>query len=404
MKNKYIKLLGIVFCLSLLLLGGIFVFIKKEGTTKNFSLQLIKKVNEDNNHKNIVISPYSIEVALSMLRDGGVGNTKSQIDKVIMNRELQFPEGIRMANALFIKNKYKDVVEDEYSNHLNDDYQAEILYDEFKSPKVINDWVSDKTNKMIPNFMDSIGNRFVLGLVNAVAMDAEWKYPFECNETLEKDFNNGKDKSSVMMMHNTYSDEDKGVQYLDNKDVKGILLPYKDELEFVALRPKKDIDTFIKKLNDRSFIYYLEQFKDIESDVRVSLNLPKFEYDYDLKNFKNILIDFGITDAFNADKANFNTIIKKENLSKVDPTVTNIYVDSAIHKAKISLAEKKTKAAAATGFMLFETSAVPSTDNKLIEINFDKPFMYLIRDSKTKEIYFIGVVYQPSTGESNICE
>ena len=34
-------------------------------------------------------------------------------------------------------------------------------------------------------------------------------------------------------------------------------------------------------------------------------------------------------------------------------------------------------------------------------ITFDKPFMYIIRDTKTKDIWFIGKVYEPTKMEES---
>ena len=39
-----------------------------------------------------------------------------------------------------------------------------------------------------------------------------------------------------------------------------------------------------------------------------------------------------------------------------------------------------------------------------IEINFDKPFFYMIRDSKTKEVLFMGGVYKPNLWKGITCE
>ena len=55
--------------------------------TDNFDINLIKSVNKDYN-ENYLISPYSIEIALNMLRDGANGNTEKQIDEVIGSRSI----------------------------------------------------------------------------------------------------------------------------------------------------------------------------------------------------------------------------------------------------------------------------------------------------------------------------
>ena len=66
-----------------------------------------------------------------------------------------------------------------------------------------------------------------------------------------------------------------------------------------------------------------------------------------------------------------------------------------LHNAKIDFSEKGIKAAAATVIMLEAGSALE--EEKPIEVNIDKPFMYLIRDKKTGEIWFTGTVYEPDS-------
>ena len=66
---------------------------------------------------NYLISPYSIEIALNMLRDGANGESKEQIDKVIGTRDIpvfDVKERISVTNGAFIKNEVKDLVNDSY--------------------------------------------------------------------------------------------------------------------------------------------------------------------------------------------------------------------------------------------------------------------------------------------------
>ena len=82
---------------------------------------------------------------------------------------------------------------------------------------------------------------------------------------------------------------------------------------------------------------------------------------------------------------------------------SNFYVSDAIHKTYIDLNEKGTKAAAVTAFLVAGKSALPE-ELKTIEINFNKPFAYMIRDTKTKEILFFGVVYEPNKWKESTCK
>ena len=199
---------------------------KKYNTKNDFNINLIKATLSTD--KNYLISPYSIEMALKMLDEGASGNTKKQIEKVLPERKISdvsVKNRINIANALFIKDKYKSVIKKDFKIALVDKYDSEILYDEFKTPDVINNWVNNKTDGMIKKILNDIEDDFVLGLANAIAIDVDWAKQFECTDTKKDIFTkeNGK-KINVEMMHNSYTSSD--YKYLKTKDATGIIIPY----------------------------------------------------------------------------------------------------------------------------------------------------------------------------------
>ena len=151
---------------------------------------------------------------------------------------------------------------------------------------------------------------FVLGLANAIALDVKWQSEFECNNTREEKFNliNNQNKS-VEMMHKTYHNGD--AKYLKNDEVTGIILPYEESdnvnLEFMAIMPN-DLDTYINNLTQDKLNKTIEDFKDILDDEEVNLSLPRFTYEYEIKNFINVLNKMGINSAFNT-SADFSNMI-----------------------------------------------------------------------------------------------
>lgn len=79
-------------------------------TTGDFNTDIIKAVNA-NEKGNYLISPYSIEIALAMLKEGASGTTLEEFNKVIPTRDiktLSVKDRISVANALFIKDAYKN--------------------------------------------------------------------------------------------------------------------------------------------------------------------------------------------------------------------------------------------------------------------------------------------------------
>ena len=421
MKKRKIIILSVILAIVLTFLGVIIINKTKikpnyvgSGTYNyangEFNLNLIKTVNETN-RANYLISPYSIEVALNLLKEGADANTYTEIEKVIGTREISnliIENRIGVANAAFIKNEYKQYVKETYYQALKDKYQSEILYDDFDSPKVINDWVNAKTQGMIKEILKEMDEDFVLGLANALAIDVEWDSPFECTATTSQKFTKVDGKMmDVEMMHKTFEYGD--VKYIKNKEVTGIVIPYKkynkngeetyddaSNLEFVAILPKSDITTYINALNKDKLENLYKNAKAIDDKTEIALSLPRFKYDYELENFKEVLQKMGIKEAFDPNNANFTKIIDEKEI------VGNIYVGEAIHKTHIDLNEKGTKAAAITYFGMFKNTAMP-IQKETIEITFDKPFIYMIKDAKTNEMLFFGTVYEPSKWNGSTC-
>ena len=109
------------------------------------------------------------------------------------------------------------------------------------------------------------------------------------------------------------------------------------------------------------------------------IEMPKFELDYTVPNFKSVLEANGMKTAFDVNNASFKKIGDK------------IYVDSVIHKAKIKVDENGTEAAAATAVIIKAVSAIIKPAEK-IEFIADRPFIFCIRDTVSGTILFIGEV------------
>ena len=357
---------------------------------KDFNLKLIKTVNSSVDKQNYLISPYSIEYSLNMLREATANNSLKEIDEVAPKREipdLNLGKKIGVANGLFIKETYKDSVSKEFSNKLKEEYNSEILYDKFQTPKVINDWVDSKTNHLIPKLLDDIGKDFIFGIANALAIDVEWEIPFDPNNTKKENFTleNGK-KIKTEMMHNIYKNR---IKYFKDNHREGVIIPYKTEkddkyaLELILLMPNNSISEYIENLKDTD-LNISEDSIDNSKNLQVELSLPKFEYDFDLKNFMTILKTMGIKDVFDSSKADLSKALSS----------TDAYVSKAVHKTKIKLNEKGTEAAATTYYGT-RKNAVYEEKQKIVKIDFNKPFIYIIRERNTKELLFFGSLYNP---------
>ncbi len=440
----------------------------------------------ENKKVNKIYSPLSIKYALEMLEEGTSGSSKEQISNIIgeydatkyvNNKNMSF------ANAIFINETYKNSIKNEYIDILSNKYNAEVVFDKFRTVDNVNSWISDKTLKLINNTLDDASDDTKFILVNALGIDMEWENKFllmpgsgvSHNARHEKFSWHGPANVSSNKFDNTQKVSGmKVVASINNYDIVNVLgedkiretvgseyrkyladqknYALENELkgdsseENVNKVVNKYLDEYIKEINmnykyvssSTDFSIYvddeikafakdlkeyngitlqyvgimpnnmeLEEFIDIDRVNKVISNLkelksenfkegvvtkiigfiPKFKFDYEL-DLQGDLEKLGVTDIFDASKANLTGISSEK-----------MVIEKALHKANIEFTQDGIKAAAVTAMSgagaggpfdyLYE---VPVEE---IDLTFDKPYMFLIRDKKTGEVWFTGTVYEP---------
>ena len=366
---------------------------------KGFTYSFLDMENQSAKGKNVIYSPLSIKYALKLLVEGAEGDTKTQIENLIKDEEITKYKNIKdvlsLANAVYIKEDFKDRVLDTYTDTVKDNYDAEVLYDEFKDAKNVNSWIEDKTFGIIKDLLKDgqVQNpNLRMILINALAIDMEWKSSFSTDDTFSGTFDKDGKNLEVAMMHKgeTFSediaykiDDRVTVLAMDLEEYEGTQLEFDAIMpnhgtldEFIADRSKDNIDSYLKDLTKAS---------DTEDGLNISM--PKFDFDYSI-NLKEELKAMGMKDAFEM-TADFSKMTGDQSL----------FVGDAIHKADIQCSEEGIRAAAVTAFMMLAKSAIGEPTHP-IEVNIDKPFMFIIRDKETGEVWFTGAVYEPVLWEN----
>ena len=173
-------------------------------------------------------------------------------------------------------------------------------------------------------------------------------------------------------------------------------------LQYVAIMPEENLDKYISNITAEEINKIIGNLKDINKRenfkegviTQVVGYIPKFKFDYDLNLIKD-LNDMGVKDIFDENKANLKGI-----------TDEKAYINQAKHKANIELTQDGIKAAAATfiggagaGEMFDYLYDVPV---EKIDLTFDKPYMFVIRNKETGEVWFAGTVYEPLSLEDEV--
>lgn len=357
----------------------------------DFSLKLFQQCAEKDN---TLISPLSVSLALAMTANGADGDTLEDMEKALgglsiddLNRYLsyyvnQLPGSentqLSIANSIWFKNNAEQFtpkqtfLETAYRYYGADAYAAPF---DRTTLEDINNWVSQRTDGMIDRLLDQIDPFSVMYLINTVLFDGQWATPYEDYQVREETFTSaaGK-KQTISMMHSTEC------WYLEDDNAVGFMKDYENcDYRFVALLPSEDmtVEEYIDTLTADSL---LELLRSAEEHT-VFAGLPKFEYEasYDLNK---ALSKLGMGSAFK----------RNADFSQMGTTDTgDLFIGNVIHKSKITVNQKSTKAAAATAVVVYGTGAVAPPEDP-ITVTLDRPFVYLIIDTQTNLPLFMGTV------------
>ena len=409
------KMLGLIVLVLLLLGGAVFgaikIFGNNGGGTGNdpeisdvvgdFSVRFLKL---ENNERNMIYSPLSIKYGLSLLRDGASGETREEIDGVLngigLTKYTNVEDKLSLANAVFIRDDFTEYTLDAYKNDVINKYNAEIMFDSFQTTATLDKWVDDKTFGLIKKMGLTVNDDVRMVLSNALAIQMNWKDAFN-GSSYGRDFYlaDGSKFEAMTLSYDATKKESVGYYMDDDVTMASIDLEEMDDgtqLEFVAVMPKKvALKDYIRTVNIDDVIG-IENKKTLANYTKdgVDLYIPKFKFEHGL-NFINDLRQLGIEKAFIREEADFSKMVDLVKI-KQDYGADDVYfyVSDAIHKANIDFSEKGIKAAAVTAFAMTKDMAIGPVKHP-VQIVIDHPFMFLIMDKKTQEIWFVGTVYEP---------
>ena len=169
-------------------------------------------------------------------------------------------------------------------------------------------------------------------------------------------------------------------------------------LQYVGIMPQKEsLTKYVKKTSASEYNELIKKLKKIELGdfkegviTKITGYIPTFSFEYKLELEEN-LKKLNVTDIFDEEKADLTGIISKK----------ASYISDALHKANIEFSNEGIKAAAVSGFggagsagcgfeYLYEVPV------EIIDLTFDNPYLFFIRDKQTNEIWFTGTVYEPN--------
>lgn len=187
----------------------------------------------------------------------------------------------------------------------------------------------------------------------------------------------------------------------DEKVFAKDLQEYDDEtLQYVGIMPQTEsLQNYINSMTAEKASGLIGNLKDAanlddyEDGVVTSIEgfVPFFKYDYNMTGLMDYLKELGVENVFDGQKSDLSGAFNTTD-------VVRPYIDTTVHVANIDFSNNGITAAAVTG-MSGRGAAQGGFDYiwdvpvKKIDMTFDKPFMYLIRNKRTGEVWFMGAVY-----------
>nr|WGL47439.1 serpin [Macrobrachium nipponense] len=369
----------------------------------DFSLSLFKQLSPLSPSKNFFFSPYSIWTALTLAYFGSAGNTQRQLEAALnVSDKLSALRLWRSLEDLYKKRQQKS---QEYTfrvasrayfdtsvqlrSCLTDVLPGEIqplsLVDTSASASTINTFVSETTSGRIKSVVTPGDlNHAQMVLVNAAFFKGSWRYQFDPSQTLMRDFHVSPKETvptAIMSQEGSFlygESEELGARILE--------LPYAgDAVSMFLLLPSSEVPAdgagfarMVSSLSSSTLRRALNFGNLQHLDVKVLL--PKFKVEVEVKDeLVMSLKTLGIADLFDKTLANMTSFTAYGGLS----------VDKTVHKAFVEVNEEGTEAAAATVLVSFYSRSEPT----LFACN--EPFVYIIYDTQTNNILFMGAFRDP---------
>lgn len=345
------------------------------------------------NKENILLSPVSIALALSMAYNGASGETQAAMAEALLIEGIDV-EQLNQSNKLLLAMLQDSDVTVEIANSLwlrkgvpflpgfiGDNktyYDAQVSELDFASAAAaptINKWVKDQTKGLIEDIVEgSIDPMTLAFLINAVYFQGDWTDAFAAANTRDNTFHSPGGQVTVPFMNKTAS-----FDYLEDKDLQAIRLPYgKGNMAMYVFLPQ-NLEEFHKNLTQEQWAKWRVGFE----SARGELSLPKFEFEYE-QSLNEALAALGMGLAFDPMGADF---------SKMVELAEDVHISEVKHKAFIEVDEKGTEAAAVTSIEIQVTSMPPVSS---FTMKIDRPFFFLIHDQQTDAILFMGSVHDPT--------
>jgi len=346
---------------------------------------------------NLVASPFSVWLALAMLRCGARDQTAAELSDALaldevgdqlpeavakLRNELLYDSGIQLsiANALWVQDAYPLLTS--FVKPMEAQFGAVLEGLDFanaeESAERINRWVARETCGLIPEIVKAgeLGPGTLLVLTNALYFKRSWEATFSLGVTKDLPFATPTGRAQVPTMAKTNT-----LRYLETPELQLTSLPYEGgrfAMDLLLPRQEQGLGALEASLDWSR----LESLLSRASHKEVLIYLPRFTLEWG-QVLNEPIQALGARLPFEERDADFSPATGTRDLC----------LSRVLHRAKVAVNEAGTEAGAATVVeMLFGCAEVPPEP---VLFRADHPFLFLIREVKTNVVLFMGRVTDP---------
>jgi serine protease inhibitor len=371
----------------------------------SFGFRLLNAVQKTLPNGNVVLSPVSAALNLSMVLNGAEGQTEEEMLKALSLSGSDI-DAINAANAQLIKalgaqtngvtlavadslwvDSRRAMLRPDYEKRMQASYGAEMEGLDFSSPDTprrINSWASKETRGKIPKVLDKIDPTEVLLLLNAVYFKGQWTHKFDKARTQQRDFTlaNGTTRQVARMAQSGR------FEYFETPQMQAIRLPFGDgDLVMEVLLPAQGSN--LAALEAELTAEHWREWRTRYSKREGTIELPRFELESKYK-LKGPLESLGMRRAFDASDAQLTRMLLP---AQGQHEIGRLSVSAVLQSTYWKVDEEGSEAAAVTSTQIRATAVQRAAEPFHMVV--DRPFFGAIEDRRSGVLLFVGGISDP---------
>ena len=360
-------------------------------TYNQFALELLKASRQEND--NIILSPTSVGITMTMLRLGAEGDTAKGIDEALGMTVDDYDMAADQCRQIMLKlnalsglwyetgvSLYIDEgpsIKESYAVMAEENFFMDINFMDFENERAeieINDWADITTSGRVEKLVkiEELQHDLLTLLINVSALDCVWEMEFDDTNTrpLPFELSDGKGVSVPMMRGklamNFYEDEHVTAAFIPmagRETSLAIIIPPEDEL----------LEEFINELTSED----IELWRYIAVEAEHYVNIPKIDWQQ-ITSFKPVLANMGAGDMFDMETADFSGLGNGFYLGDMWQTSIFRAIESGVAESNITA---------------IDLTRAQGNGEYFFSVN--RPFLFAAIDNETGGILMIGTMANP---------